>query len=216
MFDALTELQKYQKIKLDDEADRTPAASPYTAVLTRMTEDFHKTAKRQFKLEQQLEAYSEEILELFREEVATQSQAVAKQSQAMATQSQAILSLNHQIESYATQNIRLAWGLIQMSDALDLVATAIKAAGRSEWVDQMEQLIASAARVMNENGLEFFGGEAYFDEQRHEAVGTAMVPEKDYKAVVAVEQKGYAYLGQVLRKARVIVNTARKDESINE
>jgi molecular chaperone GrpE (heat shock protein) len=209
MFDALSELQKYQKIKLDGQTDRTPAASPYTAVLTRMAEDFHKTAKRQFKLEQQFDAYSEDILELFRGEV-------AKQNQAMVTQSQTILSLNRQIESYATQNIHLAWGLIQMGDALDLIATTIKAAGRTEWVDQMEQLITSATRIMNENGLQFLGGEAYFDEQRHKAVGTAIVPEKAYKAIVTVEQKGYAYLGQVLRKARVIVNTARKDESIYE
>jgi molecular chaperone GrpE (heat shock protein) len=200
MFDALAELQKYQKIKLDGQVGQAPTvASPYATILTRMTEDFHKTAKRQFRLEQQFDTFSEEILELFRQEVATQNQA--------------ILGLTRQLEAETVQNTRLAWGLIQMGDALDLVTTAIKAADRSEWSDQMEQLTASTVRIMTENGLQLLGGEPYFDEQRHEAVATATVVEEAYKAIVAVEQKGYAYLGQVLRKARVIVNIARKDES---
>jgi molecular chaperone GrpE (heat shock protein) len=199
MFNVFAELQKYQKIKLDGP---TSSVSPHTAVFTQLAVDFQKMAKHQFRLEQQFDAFSEELLELFQQQIATQSNT--------------ILGLNRQLETAASKNIRLVWGLIQLYDALDLIALSIQASGSTDWVAQMERLTTATARVMTENGLQFLGAEPYFDDQLHEAVGTAQVAEKDYKAIVTVEQKGYTYLGQVLRKAQVIVNIERRDESGHE
>jgi molecular chaperone GrpE (heat shock protein) len=199
MLDALAEMRKYPKIQLDKTGDAPPTASPYTGILTRITDDFQKMARHQFKLEQQFDAFVDEIQELLRKEVAAQNSAI-----------QALVGHLNDAE---VRRINLAQGLIQLKDALDLIAGALQAAGLTEWLDQMEQLDASAIRVMAENGLQPLGAETYFDEQRHEIAGTAADSQKAYKAILAVEQKGYSYLGQVLRKARVIVNIARKDES---
>lgn len=209
MLDALSELKKYRKINCNDTASTGFSGSPLGTVLNRISDDINRISKNQFKLGQQVEDFSEEILEILHEEL----EASETYKKWALSRDDLINELNRKEEANEKRADGLVSALIRFSDAMDIVYSFIAASGDPDWMLQIEQLKNSLALVLAENNLNEIGNEKYFDDGLHDAVSVVEDCSKDFREIVGIERKGYSYMGKIIRKALVTVNNFRKDEN---
>lgn len=200
VLDALAELKKYRPLNLENPGPWLDE-SVANLVTIGIANDLNRIAKNLFKLEQRFEAHAEEILERCNKEVG---------------KDELIRELRHALNEYARKEENLVLALVKLADALDTVRGFIMASGDSAWIAQMDRLRNAAARILLENGLHELGTEKYFTEVLHEAVSAVQDSQRDYREIVDVVQKGYSYMGKILRKAKVVVNTQGKESEADE
>lgn len=212
VLDTLSELKKYKRINLDDTGHVGLRVTALGGIVNRIADDINRISKNQFRLGQQVEDFSEEILKILHEELD-----IAETYKKWASSRDDLINeLNRRSEENEKRIESLVMALISFSDAMDIIYTFISSSGDTDWILQMERVRNSLTIVMAQNNLHEIGNEKYFEDIMHDVVSVVEDRNRDFREIVSVERKGYSYMGRILRKARVIVNNYRKDENRNE
>jgi len=212
MLDVLTELQKYQKIELEDMSPTDFYGTVPGSIVNRIADDINRISKNHFRLEQQFEDFSEEILEILREEL----NIAETYKKWVSSRDDLLVEFGQKVEEGEKKTASLVMALISLKDAIETVYKFILSSGETDWIRQMERLMDSVTLVMLKNNLLEIGNEKYFDDILHEAVSTVQEQNLDFREIVSVERKGYSYMDKIVRKASVVVNNFRKDENGSE
>lgn len=209
MLDVIAELKKYRPLNMENSGDGESSGIIYRNILEKHTEELIRFSKMQFRLGQQFEDFNEETLGLLRKE--TENAEVYKKWAL-----EVIGDLNRRVAENKQRTENLIFALITLADTLEMIHGFITASGDPDWILQMNRVRNNTSLVMAENDLREIGTGKYFDDSLHEAVSIIRDPEKEFREITGVEQKGYFYGDKVVRKAKVIVNTYRKEDFENE
>lgn len=214
MLDVLAELKKYQKIDLTKQNDRDLPGLRGTAFggmsigighFSRIAEDINKMSKKQFRMEQQMEDCFEEIEEITR--MLQQELDMAKTYQKSLENKDDLIKEIKIKSAEQEENIQsLVLALISFVDNIDLIYAAILSSGDEEWLRQMNRVKNYLSLVLRGNKLYEIGQEKYFNDQLHDVGSLVEDENRGFREITGVEQKGYLYQGNIIRKARVIVN----------
>jgi len=212
VLDALAELKKYQRINLNGTDFAGWGGTVHGVILDRIADDINRISKNQFRIGQQIEDCFEEILHILHQEL----DLAKTYQQSLAARDDLIKEMNRRAGENEKRIESLVMALVRVSDMIDIIFSAISSSGDEDWIRQMERVKNSLAMVLAENNLDEIGNEKYFDDALHDVVSLVEDPDRDFREVAGVEQKGYAYRGKILRKARVVINNYRKDHHENE
>jgi molecular chaperone GrpE (heat shock protein) len=208
VLNALSELKKYKKINLNNTVAAGSGGNDLDIAVSRIAQDVNRIAKDQFKLGQQVEDYSEEILGILQNKLDIEE---AYKKWVFSRD-----DLINELKTRADENNKrvesLVAGLICFYDAMDTISVFIASSGDTDWIVQMERLKNSLTVVMAENDLHVIGNEKYFDDMLHDAVDVVEDRYRDFREITGVERNGFSYLKRIIRKAAVIVNNFKKDE----
>jgi molecular chaperone GrpE (heat shock protein) len=209
VLNALSELKKYKKINLNNTVAAGSGGNDLDIAVSRIAQDVNRIAKDQFKLGQQVEDYSEEILGILQNKLDIEE---AYKKWVFSRD-----DLINELKTRADENNKrvesLVAGLICFYDAMDTISVFIASSGDTDWIVQMERLKNSLTVVMAENDLHVIGNEKYFDDMLHDAVDVVEDRYRDFREITGVERNGFSYLKRIIRKAAVIVNNFKKDEN---
>jgi molecular chaperone GrpE len=73
------------------------------------------------------------------------------------------------------------------------------------WVEGIQMIRASLAKVLHKWGIEVMKNYTLFDPMHHEAIAQAIVPGKEPGTIIEIIKNGYLWKDKVLRPAQVVV-----------
>ncbi len=208
MFDIITELKKYSKIDVENPKLKEIDETKNDAVLEALHDDIDRISKALFKLEQFYENISEEMHEF------SGAKAVMEESynNTLKYKDNIIKDIYKQLNEYNIRANGLLASLFDFAEKMDIIYSFAKTSGDEGWQAQIAHIKNDTDKILLSNGIVETGCEEYFDVNLHDATASVEDENKEYLQIVDVEKKGYLYNGKVYRKARVTVNTYRKQE----
>jgi molecular chaperone GrpE (heat shock protein) len=209
MLDLVDELKKYSKIETAAQSLHETDENKSDAVIDVLHDDIDRISKALFKLEQFYENIAEEIHEF----AGSQSVLQESHNNALKYKDNIIKDMYRQLSEYNVRAKGLLGALFEISDKMDIVYSYAGSLGDEKWKSQLAHIKNDTDKILLSNGIVETGNEEYFDDVLHDAVAAVEDEEKGYHQIVDVERKGYLYNGKVYRKAKVIVNTYRKEEN---
>lgn len=219
MLNAVEELKKYRKIDIEgeniDDDNIEWAGFPDVMEQNRQfIEEIGKLSRNQFKAVQQIDVFSEEITELLQEKMGLLQEKMDKSEileKALSDKDDLMDTLKTRIQYVSTDKQHMLMTVIKLVDIFETAADFISRSGDEAWVGQIKRVMEGIEGLMSETGINEINVYA-FNDNFHEAVDVVYDESKGYREIVKIEKKGYTYRGKVLRKAKVVVNNARKEE----
>ena len=203
MIDVFSEIKKYEKIKKEDKY------SAEKSIINMLYGDIRRLSKSQFRIEQQIEGFFDEMMEAINEKV----QLSEEYKKTISEKNEQSLKQKTKIETKQKEIESLIEVIVEYSNSFDTIKRSIELSKNQGWILQIRRMENELNAIMVGSGLYKTGGEKYFNDILHEAIYAVKYKDKDFREIIYVESPGYSYKGHVIKKARVVVNNYRGDET---